>query len=183
MVERETSSVPRLPLVFRQVAVALAGGPRPCIGRGRRITGVILCIVLAVPLMQAQTAPDLAQVNRYAGRRVAVYDVAGPRVRGLLVGATTSGITLTIDGSARAIDVANIASVTVLGDGIWDGVLKGVGIGALLTLLGHAGTPSCDTPCFRKSALSDVLGIAAVGAIGGWIDARHSREQVVYMRP
>ena len=77
----------------------------------------------------------------------------------------------------------DIASIGVVGDPVWDGVLKGLGVGGLLTVLGHADVSGCERPCFRDSRLSDVLGIALVGAIGGWIDARHTRERVIYEKP
>ena len=78
---------------------------------------------------------------------------------------------------------AGIRSVGVVGDPIWDGALKGLGVGGLLTFLGHSDVSGCDRPCFRDGALSQALGVALVGAIGGWIDARHTRERIVYEKP
>jgi hypothetical protein len=140
-------------------------------------------VLLVAQPLEAQAVLGLEAVNAYAGERVAVYDVRGVRLSGSLIGATSSEITLSVDRARRVIDAADVATVAVLGDSIWNGVLIGLGVGVLLTLLGDADTPSCDEPCFRRSALSRVLGVAMVGAIGGWLDTRRSRERVVYLKP
>lgn len=149
----------------------------------RRVAWGMLCMLLAASPLHGQAEHALESLNRYAGKVVVVHDLAGLRVSGRLIGATSVELTVLVDGTRRGVGVAEIASVGVVGDPIWDGVLKGLGVGALLTLLGNADVSGCDQPCLRDSALSNVLGVAVVGAIGGWIDARHTRERLVYEKP
>ena len=143
----------------------------------------ILCMLLATLPLPAQAQHRLEAVKRYVGKVVVVHDLAGLRVSGRLIEATVDELTLTVDGARRIIPGTDIASIGVVGDPVWDGALKAIGVGVLLAVLGSGDVPSCDKPCFRESALSNVLGVAMFGAVGAWIDARHTRERVIYEKP
>jgi hypothetical protein len=169
---------------------------QPVSTRVRSAAIALICFLLAVPLdgqagqsrdsgfgTQGSAIGSLESLRQYVGKPIVVHDVADARVSGRLLEASSAGLALSVNGIRRDIAIVEIASVGVVGDSIWDGVLKGLGIGALFTWLGHSDVSGCEKPCFRDSALSDALGIGLVGALGGWIDSRRTKETLVYQKP
>ena len=151
-------------------------------GPRQTVVSCTLCVLLATGMPCAQAQSGLDVLRPYLGKPVVVHDVADRQITGVLIDAGAGQVTLAIDGTRRVMDVAEVASVGVIGDSVLDGALKGAVIGALLIAIGGSNAPSCDRPCFRNSALSDALGIGVFGALGAWIDGRKTRERIVYAR-
>ncbi len=144
---------------------------------GRRLVGGILCLCRGAVSLSAQTPHRLETVNHYVGKTVIVHDPAGHRSSGRLIDATPTELTLSVNGTRRLIPSADIAAVGLVGDAIWDGALKAIGVAGLLAVLGRGESPS------RESAASSAVGVALFGGLGAWIDARHARERIVYEKP
>ena len=144
---------------------------------GRGLVGGILCLWLGAASLSAQTPHRLETVNRYVGKTVIVHDPAGRRSSGRLIDATPAELTLSVDGTRRVIPSADIAAVGLVGDPIWDGALKAIGVAGLLAVLGSGESPS------SESVASSALGVALFGGLGAWIDARRTRERIVYEKP
>src|SRR5262245_8637519 len=107
-----------------------AGSVSPVVRRSRsRLAWTAASVLLAAPLLSAQTQPNLEVLRPYVGAIVVVHDASGGRSSGRLIEAAAGGLTLSVDRVRRVFQPSDIASVGVIGDPIWDGALKGAAVG------------------------------------------------------
>jgi len=139
-------------------------------------TAATIAVLLPVSA-GAGPARDLGALRKYVGTIVYIQDVAGNVTSRRLADATNSELIVAGATGREAVAAARIASVSVDGDSLWNGLLIGGALGGALALVpvGGAEQPS-------RAGLAGA-GVALGAAIGTWRDWRRRGQTVVYRAP
>lgn len=138
---------------------------------------LVLAFTASVSLHGQGAQRDLSSLATRTGQIVYVLERGGAEVLARVQSATSSQLLVTVGGTPRAFNAAEIARVSIAGDSIRNGTLIGgvVGVGAGFFSL--QGSPC--TTCGRAAA-QILAGVAISAALGAWVDARKKGRTVVY---
>ena len=129
------------------------------------------------------------QVRITIGDSVYVIDDSGRETRGEVETVSDSSLRLKVDGIGRDFLKSTITRIERRErDSVRNGLLIGIGTGALLGFLAGraADSPTCPRPGIEcgQGALLGTIGGAAWGGFGGWlIDMLIRRREVIYSAP
>jgi hypothetical protein len=121
------------------------------------------------------------------GDRVYVIDTSGMSTRGAIAAVSKVSLTLTLDGTRREFDASTVRQVDRRRrDSVRNGLLIGIGAGALVGFLAGRGadSPSCPSSGIEcgQGALLGAAGGAVWGAVAGLItDALIHKREVIYL--
>lgn len=149
-------------------------------------------IVGAQPLrvlarQQAATSFEELKLRAVPGETVYVVDVSGQETRGRVASLSDVLLTVTIDGTRRQFDTADVRRIDRRRrDAVGNGLLIGAGAGAVA---GFAVGRTLDSPACPRSAAEcgqgaaiGAVGGAFWGAVGGWItDALIRKRETIYL--
>ena len=152
-----------------------------------RIGRVVACVFFAATSAQAQELAGTFEQLRVlvkAGDTLTVTDTAGRPVRGKLTNLSASSMSLTVSGTNREFQKADVNTITKRGsDSLKNGALIGLAVGGGLAVAGIAITVAeggTDAGFFAAAALT----YAGIGAgIGAGIDALIEGQRVIYANP
>jgi len=139
-----------------------------------------ICILLAAAASaEGQTTTEVQQLARAASMRgdvvVEADDVA--TIRGQLVRIVDDELELATRGGPRWVPVSRVARITVPGDPLVDGVVRGVGVATVWCAL------TCERTSDRNVHAGAFVGrLAMGGAIGGLIDRAINGKRTLYQR-
>jgi hypothetical protein len=135
----------------------------------------------------AQTGAAEIRGRLKDGQKIFIVDDQGREWKGRVVGLGADGLTLLVGSHRTDVQYSRIVRIDRPRDGVWDGALIGLGIGAGLGLLGALAAASDDggwaSPDPGDVARIAPLVLGGIGAgIGLGLDAAIRRETNLYQR-
>jgi VIT1/CCC1 family predicted Fe2+/Mn2+ transporter len=121
---------------------------------------------------------NLSGVNRAAGQLIYIEDRSLHETSMRCVRATDLELTATDAGRERRIAVSDIRRVTARGDSVRSGALLG---GLVGIVPGYLGCQGASGRC--SVTASTVASVGLFGALGAWIDSRHTGRTLLYEAP
>lgn len=152
---------------------------------------VALAVLFASPPASAQTDAERIQARVTQGQNVSITDDQGRQVQGKIRALTADGLTLLVDGTTADVAYDRIVRIDRPNDGLANGALIGLGVGAGLGLAVIASEDQSDCLpatffCSDTGTGGYVAGALLLGglgtAVGVGIDALIHRDREIYRR-
>jgi len=140
----------------------------------------LIIVVAASTAAEAQMASESVPLGRAVTMQeeVVVRDDRGGHIRGRLVGIGDDELELLTRGGPRWLHLSRVIQVTQPGDPVIDGVLRGMGAGAVWCVM------TCQPSADGNPPSARFVGRVAIGGlVGGLLDRASNRGRTIYQRP